>query len=219
MISQSTNTCLTVLSGTGPRDAVVGLAEYTGSGRQQWFVQGGQWQWAENRSLCLSPDEGRQGLCLVPAGTSSAFWTLNEEGIFGTESRALDVPWEEPRTKVILYPAHGGQNQRWWTVSLISMWLELPRTKDKLSKAAVRIHEVEAGKRKALQDAVDGGPRSQCECQGEEGLAWCLWRWEEEGQNSYIMKHNNDIHNNAMITNISYKDNYNNNNSNEIDSR
>lgn len=67
--------------------------------------------------MCLSPDEGRQGLCLAPSEKSSAFWTLNEEGIFGTESRALDVPWEEPRTKVILYPAHGGQNQKWWRLS------------------------------------------------------------------------------------------------------
>ncbi|XP_069990263.1 uncharacterized protein [Penaeus vannamei] len=167
LISQSTNTCLTVLSGSDPRDAVVGLAEYTGSGRQQWFVQGGQWQWAGNRSLCLSPDEGRQGLCLAPSEKSSAFWTLNEEGIFGTESRALDVPWEEPRTKVILYPAHGGQNQRWWTVTLVSMWLELPRTKDKLSKTALRIHEVEEAKRKASQDAVDGAPGSHCDCQAE----------------------------------------------------
>ncbi|XP_042866722.1 uncharacterized protein LOC122249697 [Penaeus japonicus] len=167
LISQSTNTCLTVLSGSEPGDAVIGLAEYTGSARQQWFVQGGQWQWAGNRSLCLSPDNRHQGLCLANARANTAFWTIDEAGIFGTESRALDVPWEEPRTKVILYPAHGGQNQRWWTVSLISMLLEMPQTKDKLSETALRIHEAEARKRRPSQDGVDGNEGKQCACQAK----------------------------------------------------
>ncbi|XP_064085273.1 uncharacterized protein LOC135200566 [Macrobrachium nipponense] len=116
LISQSTHTCLTVLNGTGPKDASIGLAPYTGNARQQWFVEDGIWEWSLNRSYCLAPDLQKGGLKLE-LKNSHASWTIDKYGLFTNGPHALDVPWEGARTKVILYPIHGGINQRWWCMS------------------------------------------------------------------------------------------------------
>ncbi|XP_042211670.1 uncharacterized protein LOC121859069 isoform X2 [Homarus americanus] len=117
LISQSTHTFVTVLSGTGPDDAVVGLAPYEGSKRQQWFVKDGQWQWGGNLSFCLAPDWNSHTIKLASCSSNSHFWSLDSNGVFSFESFVLDVPWEQPRTNIIMYPKHGGENQRWWTLS------------------------------------------------------------------------------------------------------
>lgn len=109
---------MTVLRGKDPHDAVVGLAPYDGSRRQQWFPRGGQWQWGYDRSLCLVPDRNSHHLTLAPcSSSSSSIWTLDVHGLLSMGSNVMDVPWETPRTRIIMYPKHGGENQRWWTLS------------------------------------------------------------------------------------------------------
>lgn len=117
LISQSTHTCLTVLNGTSPNEASIGLAPYTGDARQQWFVKDGIWEWSQDRSYCLAPDLQKGMLKLALNKDSGSSWTIDKDGLFVNRSRALDVPWEGDRTKVILYGKHGGINQRWWRMS------------------------------------------------------------------------------------------------------
>lgn len=118
LVSQSTHTCLTVLKGTGPSDAVIGMAKPTGGVQQQWIVCGGQWQWAGNRSYCLEPDFTKGQVRLALSASSNAVWTHDSADRMMVKSYALDVPWEKPRTKVIVYPhLHDGTNQKWWILS------------------------------------------------------------------------------------------------------
>lgn len=116
LVNQSSHTCLTVVRGTGPADAVLAMAKSTGSVKQQWYVQGGQWQWAGDRAYCLVPN-GNGSLGLAPSSTSRVVWTLDKFDRMVAGSLALDVPWENPRTRVIMYPKHDHINQKWWTLS------------------------------------------------------------------------------------------------------
>lgn len=62
LVSQSTNTCLSVVRGSGACDAVLGLSKCTGSIRQQWYVcSDGRWEWGADRSLCLAHNPNNQG--------------------------------------------------------------------------------------------------------------------------------------------------------------
>lgn len=59
-------------------------------------------------------------VCLAPSTTNQTSWLLDESGRLTCGSNlALDVPWEKPRTAVILYPKHSGQNQKWWLLSAL----------------------------------------------------------------------------------------------------
>ncbi|KAK7078104.1 hypothetical protein SK128_002625 [Halocaridina rubra] len=124
LISQSTHTCLTVLQGSGDNDTVIGMASCSGSVKQQWFFINGKIHWGGNRSLCLAKDRVRKLLCLQPCDTISECWSQDQEDRLTLGSEALDVPWQAPRTKVILYPKHSGINQKWWTLSQLKTCLE-----------------------------------------------------------------------------------------------
>ncbi|XP_071544031.1 uncharacterized protein [Panulirus ornatus] len=117
LISQSTHTFVTVLSGTDPQDAVVGLAPYNGSTRQQWFFRDGQWQWGSDRSLCLTPDWKSHCLMLAPCSSASGAWTHDMQGLFSMGSYVMEVPAETPQTRILVHPKHGGKTQQWWTLS------------------------------------------------------------------------------------------------------
>ncbi|XP_027232360.2 TRPM8 channel-associated factor 3 [Penaeus vannamei] len=117
LISQSTTTCLAVRRGSMPSDAEVGLLKCNGSKEEGWFPFGGSWQWAGNRSYCLGPDYSTRDVKLEDSSNSTAIWTWDEAERFRIGSYALDVPWEEPRTKVWLYSPHNGLNQKWWKFS------------------------------------------------------------------------------------------------------
>lgn len=59
-------------------------------------------------------------VCLAPCTTNQTSWLLDESGRLTCGSNlALDVPWEKPRTAVILYLKHHGQNQKWWLLSAL----------------------------------------------------------------------------------------------------
>nr|XP_045612961.1 TRPM8 channel-associated factor 1-like [Procambarus clarkii] len=117
IISQSTHTFVTVVSGAGPQDAVVGLAPYEGSTRQQWFLRDNCWLWGCNRSLCLVPDLRSSSLKLERWSPNLPTWNISTNGVMTVGNYAMDVPWEKPRTRIIVYPKHGGINQMWWTLS------------------------------------------------------------------------------------------------------
>nr|XP_027232378.1 uncharacterized protein LOC113823863 [Penaeus vannamei] len=118
LVNQSTNTCLAVTSGSSPDDAVVGMAPYDGSQGQQWTRSGDQWLWGGNSSYCLEPISGTNNVGLGNTSNSSASWVYDESERIVLGSDALDVPWTEPRTQVILYPMHDGLHQKWWFESL-----------------------------------------------------------------------------------------------------
>lgn len=124
LISQSTLTCLAVINGTGAHDAVIGMAKCNGSINEQWFAVNGQWQWGGNRSLCLAPDNKSGGLCLASCNTVAGSWIHDQEDRLCFGSQALDVPWQKPRTQVLLYPKHTYANQKWWTLSQLNACLE-----------------------------------------------------------------------------------------------
>ncbi|XP_042857642.1 uncharacterized protein LOC122243948 [Penaeus japonicus] len=118
LVNQSSNTCLAVTSGSGPDDAEVGMVPYDGSQSQQWTRSGDQWLWKENSSYCLEPISGTNNVGLGNASNSSAAWAFDEADRIALGSDALDVPWTEPRTQVILYPKHDATNQKWWIESV-----------------------------------------------------------------------------------------------------
>ncbi|XP_037790809.1 uncharacterized protein LOC119586179 [Penaeus monodon] len=124
LISQSTTTCLAVRSGSMPSDAEVGLLKCSGTKEEGWFPFGGSWQWAGNRSYCLGPDYSTRTLKLEDSSNSTAIWSMDEAERFRIGSDALDVPWEAPRTKVVLYSPHDGLNQKWWKFSDLKTNLE-----------------------------------------------------------------------------------------------
>ncbi|XP_068240706.1 TRPM8 channel-associated factor 2-like [Palaemon carinicauda] len=125
LISQSTLTSLTVLKGSGPSDAEIGLAKCSGNTEQQWFHDGNNLLWGGNRSYCLIPNYSNNTVTLGDTA-SPAGWIHDEKSRFVTEggNKAMDVPWEEPRTRVILYSLHDGTNQKWWTLSELEAKLD-----------------------------------------------------------------------------------------------
>ncbi|XP_068203396.1 uncharacterized protein [Palaemon carinicauda] len=157
LINQSTLTCLTVLSGTGPSDAKIGLAPFTGTVTQQWIIRDSLWLWAGNPSCCLVPNWMQGNLMLGAVSNSRTQWLFNDQEMLETNSNALDVPWDSPRTKVIVYPKHGGVNQKWWRLSHVKAMLQSSPEK-KTSYPA------------ALVDMTDRIPAQscQCNCQGKK---------------------------------------------------
>ncbi|XP_064085669.1 TRPM8 channel-associated factor homolog [Macrobrachium nipponense] len=62
--------------------------------------------------------------------SSKTSWNFDGQGVLETNSKALDVPRDIPRTRVILYAKHGGVNQKWWKLSQIKSILQKsPETK------------------------------------------------------------------------------------------
>ncbi|XP_042857440.1 uncharacterized protein LOC122243793 [Penaeus japonicus] len=126
LINQSTHTCLTVLGGTCPEDAVVGMAQCSGARSQQWYSNGdGQWLWGGNRAYCLvsHPETLRVELGYSDSADSSSCWVFDDADRLVVGELALDVPWENPRTAVALWPKHAGGNQKWWTLSTLKSYL------------------------------------------------------------------------------------------------
>ncbi|XP_069169092.1 TRPM8 channel-associated factor 1-like [Procambarus clarkii] len=122
LVNQSSHTCLTVVKGTTPADAVLAMAKCMGSVKQQWYVRKGQWQWGGDRSYCLVP-AGKGRLGLAPSATSKVVWTLDEADRMVVGSLALDVPREQPRTRVLMYAKNSSTNQKWWTLSTLKTCL------------------------------------------------------------------------------------------------
>lgn len=118
LISQSTFTSLTLLKGSGPSDADIGLANCSGRAEQQWLHDGNYLIYGGNPSYCLVPNYSNNTVTLGDSA-SPVGWTHDEVSRFVPEggNKAMDVPWDEPRTRVILYPKHDGINQKWWTLS------------------------------------------------------------------------------------------------------
>ncbi|ROT63236.1 hypothetical protein C7M84_018890 [Penaeus vannamei] len=116
-INQSSLTCLAVTSGSSPLDAVVGLESYTGSPRQRWFLKDKRLLWGGDLAYCLEVDLEKFSIRLAECAASSVEWTLDESGVLSTGTHALDVPWKIPRTKAIMWPKNGRENQRWWKLS------------------------------------------------------------------------------------------------------
>lgn len=161
LVNQSTLTCLTVLSGTGPHDAIIGLSPFTGNTNQQWFVNGGHWQWGGNQSYCLAPDWKNGTLCLAQVGQCKISWTFSHSGLLETMSQALDVPWEEPRKQVIMYPNHGGKNQKWWKLLDVKSTLQRsPELRSDFPEVLVKMAE-------HIPDKVEG---YECQCQAKEDV-------------------------------------------------
>lgn len=126
LINQSTHTCLAVLGGTCPEDAVLGMAQCSGARSQQWYSTGdGQWQWGGNRAYCLisHPNKLRVELGFSISAESSTCWLFDDADRLVDGDLALDVPWESPRTAVGLWPKHAGNNQKWWSLSTLKAYL------------------------------------------------------------------------------------------------
>ncbi|KAK4304232.1 hypothetical protein Pmani_023814 [Petrolisthes manimaculis] len=140
LISQSSHTLVTVLSGSGPHDAVVGLAPYTGQPCQQWSLQAGQWKWGQDPSLCLAPSTSSDTLTLASCTSSTAQWTLDNQGVVSCGTRVLDVPWEHPRQHLIVYPRHGGINQKWWNLATLTM--QVPSKSPPMNNDSVYMKEM-----------------------------------------------------------------------------
>nr|XP_027232361.1 uncharacterized protein LOC113823851 isoform X1 [Penaeus vannamei] len=119
LVNQSSNTCLSVTEGSSPDDAVVAMAPFSGALSQQWLRAGGQWLWGANPAFCLVPVDGTNDVGLGDANASSVSWSYDEASRIVVGSDALDVPLEEPRTRVILSPANDDVTQK-WTVDLVS---------------------------------------------------------------------------------------------------
>ncbi|XP_063592926.1 accessory colonization factor AcfD-like [Penaeus indicus] len=119
LVNQSSNTCLSVTAGSSPDDAVVAMAPFSGDLSQQWLRAGGQWLWGANHAFCLVPVDGTNDVGLGDANASSVSWSYDEASRIVVGSDALDVPLEEPRTRVILSPANDDATQK-WTIDLVS---------------------------------------------------------------------------------------------------
>ncbi|XP_042894031.1 uncharacterized protein LOC122267898 [Penaeus japonicus] len=119
LVNQSSNTCLSVTAGSSPDDAVVAMAPCAGDRSQQWLRAGGQWLWAANDTFCLVPVDGTNDVGLGDTNTSSVSWSYDEASRIVVGSDALDVPLEEPRTRVILSPANDDVTQK-WMIDLVS---------------------------------------------------------------------------------------------------
>lgn len=118
LISQSSFKCLTVIKGSTPKDAVIGVAAYNGSAKQQWFITNGQWQWGGDRNVCLEPDLVNKKLGLAEISLSSISWNYEKSGLMAIESHALEeVEVEGKASRVNLNPQHGLLSQKWWTLS------------------------------------------------------------------------------------------------------
>ncbi|XP_042894029.1 TRPM8 channel-associated factor homolog isoform X2 [Penaeus japonicus] len=95
------------------------MAPCAGDRSQQWLRVGGQWLWAANDTFCLVPVDGTNDVGLGDANTSSVSWSYDEASRIVVGSDALDVPLEEPRTRVILSPANDDVTQK-WMIDLVS---------------------------------------------------------------------------------------------------
>ncbi|XP_037790815.1 uncharacterized protein LOC119586185 [Penaeus monodon] len=119
LLNQSSNTFLSVTAGSSPDDAVLAMAPFSGDLSQQWLRSGGQWLWGANHAFCLLPVDGTNDVGLGDANASSVSWSYDEASRIVVGSDALDVPLEEPRTRVILSPANDDATQK-WTIDLVS---------------------------------------------------------------------------------------------------
>ena len=140
-----------MLNGTKLSDAVVKLSPFDGSLSQQWIVHDKQWFWAGNPSYCLVPDWKSHTLKLEDVSICKTYWNFSDQGILETNLNVLDVPWESPRTRVIVYPKHGGENQRWWRLSEV--------------KSLVQNKAARANYPKALLEIVSKMPQNDDSCQ------------------------------------------------------
>ncbi|XP_047489905.1 uncharacterized protein LOC125039721 [Penaeus chinensis] len=114
LIHQNSNTCLSVTEGSSPDDAVVSMAKCANIQSQQWIKSSGQWLWGENTAYCLVPVDGRNNVGLGDAKSSTISWVYDEDERIRLGSDALEVPWKEPRTKVVLNPQNDNLSQKWW---------------------------------------------------------------------------------------------------------
>ncbi|XP_063592925.1 uncharacterized protein LOC134770012 [Penaeus indicus] len=114
LIHQNSNTCLSVTEGSSPEDAVVSMAKCANIQNQQWIKSSGQWLWGENTAYCLVPVDGRNNVGLGDAKSSTISWVFDEDERIRLGSDALEVPWQEPRTKVVLNPQNDNLSQKWW---------------------------------------------------------------------------------------------------------
>ncbi|XP_068239958.1 TRPM8 channel-associated factor 3-like [Palaemon carinicauda] len=125
LISRFTLTSLTVLKGSSPSDAEVGLANCTGKTEQQWFHDGNNLLWGGNPSYCLIPNY-KEKIVNLGNATSPVGWIHDEKARFVPEGgkKAMDVPSKAPRTRVILYKLNDGNKQKWWTLSELEAELD-----------------------------------------------------------------------------------------------
>ncbi|XP_069990339.1 TRPM8 channel-associated factor 2 isoform X1 [Penaeus vannamei] len=124
LINQATHTCLAVIGGSSPENAVIGMTSPSDSREKQWYNSGGQWQWGGDRSYCLAPVPGDITVRLVKCASSTIKWTKDAEGRMVFGSRVLTVPPGRHRTRVILRSTINGTDQMWWTDAELRAFLK-----------------------------------------------------------------------------------------------
>ncbi|XP_064085960.1 uncharacterized protein LOC135201043 [Macrobrachium nipponense] len=172
LISQLTHTCLTVISGTSIHDAVIGMANCSGSSKQQWFQSGGLWRWGGDQNLCLFKSEEEGKLCLALSDDISEYWVFDEDMRLTLGTQALTVSGQGAQSQVIVEKMSSGLKQKWWTLSQLEATMEghYLAGEHSLTPSLLEMCKKEIDKSAARKRSINHRRQVQDQCQGGEDL-------------------------------------------------